>query len=63
MNNLNQGKSFIFNSTPGSGKTSVIIELEKLDHAVIHEAGTPEASPLAVFKALLLSEAADSSFD
>lgn len=40
MNNLNQVKRFIFTGTPGSGKTSVIIELEKLGHAVIHEAAT-----------------------
>ena len=40
MNNLNQDKRFIFTGTPGSGKTSVIIELEKLGHAVIHEAAT-----------------------
>lgn len=33
-------KRFIFTGTPGSGKTSVIIELEKLGHAVIHEAAT-----------------------
>lgn len=40
MNNLNQVKRFIFTGTPGSGKTSVIIELEKLGHAVIHEVAT-----------------------
>lgn len=40
MNNLNQVKRFIFTGTPGSGKTSVIIELEKLGHTVIHEAAT-----------------------
>lgn len=40
MNNLNQVKRFIFTGTPGSGKTSVIKELEKLGHAVIHEAAT-----------------------
>ena len=40
MNNLNQVKRFIFTGTPGSGKTSVILELEKLGHAVIHEAAT-----------------------
>lgn len=33
-------KRFIFTGTPGSGKTSVIIELEKLGHTVIHEAAT-----------------------
>ncbi len=40
MNNLNQVKRFIFTGTPGSGKTSVIKELEKLGHTVIHEAAT-----------------------
>ncbi|KJW07420.1 AAA domain protein [Orientia tsutsugamushi str. UT144] len=40
MNNLNQEKLFIFTGTPGSGKTSVIIELKKLGHTVIHEAAT-----------------------
>jgi predicted ATPase len=33
-------RRFIFTGTPGSGKTSVIRELEKLGHAVIHEAAT-----------------------
>lgn len=33
-------RSFIFTGTPGSGKTSVIKELEKLGHAIIHEAAT-----------------------
>jgi len=33
-------RRFIFTGTPGSGKTSVIIELEKFGHAVIHEAAT-----------------------
>lgn len=33
-------KRFIFTGTPGSGKTSVIIELEKLGYDVIHEAAT-----------------------
>ena len=33
-------KRFILTGTPGSGKTSVIKELEKLGHAVIHEAAT-----------------------
>lgn len=37
---LMQCKRFIFTGTPGSGKTSVIRELEKLGHAVIHEAAT-----------------------
>jgi predicted ATPase len=40
MNNPAQIKRFIFTGTPGSGKTSVIKELEKLGHAVIHEAAT-----------------------
>lgn len=40
MNSFNQEKRFIFTGTPGSGKTSVIIELEKLGHTVIHEAAT-----------------------
>lgn len=40
MNNANQDKRFIFTGTPGSGKTSVIKELEKLGHIVIHEAAT-----------------------
>lgn len=33
-------RRFILTGTPGSGKTSVIIELEKLGHTVIHEAAT-----------------------
>lgn len=33
-------RRFILTGTPGSGKTSVIMELEKLGHAVIHEAAT-----------------------
>jgi predicted ATPase len=33
-------RRFILTGTPGSGKTSVIRELEKLGHAVIHEAAT-----------------------
>ena len=33
-------RRFIFTGTPGSGKTSVVRELEKLGHAVIHEAAT-----------------------
>jgi len=40
MNNPAQIKRFILTDTPGSGKTSVIRELEKLGHAVIHEAAT-----------------------
>lgn len=31
---------FILTGAPGSGKTSLIMELEKLGHAVIHEAAT-----------------------
>ncbi len=37
---LIQIKRFIFTGTPGSGKTSCLKELEKLGHAVIHEAAT-----------------------
>ena len=33
-------RRFILTGTPGSGKTSVIMELEKLGHTVIHEAAT-----------------------
>ncbi len=33
-------RRFIFTGTPSSGKSSVIKELEKLGHAVIHEAAT-----------------------
>lgn len=40
MNNPAQIKRFILTGTPGSGKTSVIRELEKLGHTVIHEAAT-----------------------
>ncbi|PPE03082.1 AAA family ATPase [Holospora curviuscula] len=40
MNNPAQIKRFIFTGTPGSGKTSSIIEFEKLGHTVIHEAAT-----------------------
>ncbi len=40
MNNPAQIKRFILTGTPGSGKTSVIRELEKFGHAVIHEAAT-----------------------
>jgi energy-coupling factor transporter ATP-binding protein EcfA2 len=40
MNSLNQAKRFIFTGTSGSGKTSVILELEKLGYTVIHEAAT-----------------------
>ena len=36
----NHVKRFILTGTPGSGKTSVIMELEKLGHTVIHEAAT-----------------------
>lgn len=40
MSSFKQAKRFIFTGAPGSGKTSSIIELEKLGHAVIHEAAT-----------------------
>lgn len=40
MNSFKQAKHFIFTGTPGSGKTFVIIELEKLWHTVIHQAAT-----------------------
>ena len=40
MNNPEQIRRFIFTGTPGSGKTSVIKELERLGHRVIHEAAT-----------------------
>ncbi len=40
MNSFKQAKHFIFTGTPGSGKTSCLKELEKLGHAVIHEAAT-----------------------
>ncbi len=40
MNNPAQIKRFILTGTPGSGKTSVIMELEKLGHSVIHETAT-----------------------
>ncbi len=40
MNNPAQIKRFILTGTPGSGNTSVIRELEKFGHAVIHEAAT-----------------------
>lgn len=33
-------KRFIFTGAPCGGKTSVIVELEKLEHAVIHEAAS-----------------------
>lgn len=33
-------KRFILTGAPGSGKTAVIRELEKLGHAVVHEAAT-----------------------
>jgi predicted ATPase len=33
-------KRFIFTGAPGSGKTTVIQELEKLEHIVIHESAT-----------------------
>ena len=40
MNNSEQIKRFIFTGTPGSGKTSVIQELEKLGHIIISESAT-----------------------
>jgi predicted ATPase len=40
MNSFKQAKRFILSGTPGSGKTSVIKELEKLGHVIIHEAAT-----------------------
>ena len=40
MNNPAQIKRFIFTGTPGSGKTSVIKELEKSGYSVIYEAAT-----------------------
>jgi predicted ATPase len=40
MNNPAQIKRFIFTGTPGSGKTSVILALEKLGYDVIHEVPT-----------------------
>lgn len=40
MSSFKQAKRFIFTGTPSSGKTSVILELEKLGHTVIHEAAT-----------------------
>ncbi len=33
-------RCFILTGTTGSGKTSIIRELEKFGHAVIHEAAT-----------------------
>ena len=40
MNNPAQIKRFIFTGTPGSGKTSVIVELEKLGYVVVPESAT-----------------------
>ncbi len=40
MNTPAKIKRFIFTGTPGSGKTSVIKQLEKLGHVVINEAAT-----------------------
>lgn len=40
MNNPTQIKRFIFTGTPGSGKTSVILTLEKLGYVVIPESAT-----------------------
>lgn len=40
MNSFKQAKRFIFTGTPGSGKTSVILALEKLGYVVIPESAT-----------------------
>lgn len=40
MSSFKQAKRFIFTGTPGSGKTSVIKELEKLGYVVIPESAT-----------------------
>lgn len=40
MTNFKKVRRYIFTGTPGSGKTSVIKELETLGHGVIHEAAT-----------------------
>ena len=40
MNNLEHTKRFIFTGTPGSGKTSVILALEKLGYVVVPESAT-----------------------
>ena len=40
MNNPAQIKRFIFTGTPGSGKTSVILELERLGYVVTPESAT-----------------------
>lgn len=40
MNNSKQIERFIFTSTPGSGKTSVIVELKKLGYVVVPESAT-----------------------
>jgi predicted ATPase len=40
MNKPEQAKRFIFTGTPGSGKTSVILALEKLGHVIIPESAT-----------------------
>ncbi len=52
MTNLNHVERFIFTGTPGSGKTSVIKEREKLGHAVIHEAATEQRCEFIFEKAL-----------
>lgn len=40
MSNLEQAKRFIFTGTPGSGKTSVILALEKLGYVIVPESAT-----------------------
>jgi predicted ATPase len=40
MNDSNNITRIIFTGTPGSGKTSVIYQLQKIRHMVIHEAAT-----------------------
>lgn len=40
MNNPAQIRPFIFTGTPGSGKTSVIVELEKSGYVVVPESAT-----------------------
>lgn len=40
MNGLEPAKRFIFIGTPGSGKTSVILELKRLGYVIIPESAT-----------------------
>ena len=40
MSNLEQAKRFICTGTPGSGKTSVILALEKLWYVIVPESAT-----------------------